>query len=85
MTETKFVRYGDLLYLHSDESPKYYLSARSILEERVFFVQTPLLTSQYSTEKVDSTFYENQAELIFAIYPKLSYQAVKNHSKAQNE
>jgi len=78
---SKFLNYGDCIYIHSADLPKAYLSARSILEEKVFFIKTPLPNSADSIEEVDSTFYENQSELLFALYPKLNYQAYKNYTK----
>jgi len=81
MTENKFLRYGDHIYLQSGEGSKCYLAARSVLEEKVYFVETPAPSLEYPNEEADSTFYENQTELVFAIYPKLSYQAIKNYMK----
>src|SRR5688572_5641074 len=75
MSESKNLRYGDHIYLYSTgDHPRTYLSARSILEENVFFLECPFLLQ-------NSVHYENQSELVFTIYPKLNYQAFKNFTK----
>ena len=81
---SKFLNYGDFIHLKSPDTPKSpesYLCARSVLEEKIFFLKSPKSPLPISNQEVESTFYENQSELLFAIYPKLNYQAYKNFNK----
>ena len=81
---SKFLNYGDFIQLKSPDTPtssESYLCARSILEEKIFFLKSPKTPSSFTNQEVESTLYENQSELLFAIYPKLNYQAYKNFNK----
>ena len=71
----KYLKYGDTILLYSNENPKTYLCARSILEKSVYYLQIP------DFELLNIASYDNQAELIFSIYPKLYYEASKNYLK----
>lgn len=51
-----------------------FLSARSLLEEKVYLIQELDPSLQISA-------YENIAENIFSIYPKLNYDAEKRYNK----
>jgi len=73
--KNKYLQYGDLIYLYSNEDPKTYLSARSFLEKSVFFLQTP------DFDLLNILTYPLQSELVFSIYPKLYYEASKNYMK----
>ena len=70
---TKPIKYGEILLLHSLDDPHSFLSARSLLEESVYFIQLPGSLS-FST-------YDGLSELYFALYPKLFYEAFKIYEK----
>lgn len=71
----RYLKYGDTIMLYSNEEPKTYLSARSLLERSVYYLQVP------DGELLSINAYENSAELVFSLYPKLYYEASKNYMK----
>lgn len=66
----KFLKYGDYIFLRTNETPYKYLAARSKLSENLYAVS-------FSSNESNIDEYPNQAELIFRIFPKLYYQAYK--------
>lgn len=70
---TKPIKYGDILLLHSLDDPHSFLSARSLLEESVYFLQLP--------DNLSFSTYDGLSELYFSLYPKLFYEAFKIYAK----
>lgn len=60
--------------IQSSEDSPMFMAARSVIEENVYFLQ-----QKYAS--VPIVEYQNQPELVFCIYPRLNYDALKNLNK----
>lgn len=65
-------KYGDLVLLRSNQKPFKFLSARSLIEKKVYFIEI-------KNQELGITYYDNFSECIFEIVPHLRYEAIKNY------